>query len=150
MTNLDNPELDGPDRCDVCGKWIGAGKRDKECSCPECPTCEEVGNLACYEGRGHMPKGNRAFHLRDLAEHIGAWEASEGAIAKRLFKDTRCGISFTVSPEDNSVSVCGYAEGSDAELEPVTLEFPFSLSEFSKAVRDVDEDGCKAWEEANK
>jgi hypothetical protein len=30
--------------CQVCGQW------EDDCVCPECPTCGEFGNPACYDG----------------------------------------------------------------------------------------------------
>jgi hypothetical protein len=35
---------EGP--CDVCSRPID------DCVCPECPTCGEVGRLACYDEHG--------------------------------------------------------------------------------------------------
>lgn len=35
------------ERCEVCGY------REGDCICPECPTCGQAGNKACYE-HGHL------------------------------------------------------------------------------------------------
>ena len=137
------PEFDGPDRCEVCAGWIGVGNRKgDDCQCPECPECTEVGNPECYDA-GHMPKLGRAFNLADLAAHLGATRDDAASIARRLYKDTRCGISFYVYECGRWVSVAGYAEGSgDACCEPIEFCFPFDLSEFDKAVERADQEGC--------
>ena len=106
------PEYDGGDHCEVCSGWIGTTRRvtrGDECKCPECPKCGATGDVQCYD-KGHMDKGNRAFNLADLAAHLSANRNTQGSIAKRLFKDTRCGISFYVHPGGHQVSVAGYAE----------------------------------------
>ena len=152
------PELDGPDHCEVCGKWVGAGNRTDECACPECPICTEVGNPDCYRSipfnrpdgkptkirtRPHMDKGNLAFGLEDLADHLGC---NVDGIGKRLFKDTEFGISFWT--DGTLVVISGYAEGSgDATCTPHEFTFPINLTEFNKAVVDADNEGCELFEE---
>jgi len=142
------PEFDGPDYCEVCGKWIGAGVRTEECACPECAVCTEVGDPDCYTGqKPHMEKGNRAFNIADLAQHLGATRDNASSIAKRLFKDTRCGISFYAS-RDGAVSIAGFAEGSgDAYCEPIIFQFPIDLDEFDKGVERADQEGCDLFDE---
>lgn len=91
--------------------------------------------------------------LRDLAllvlgEPLEGREAAE-RIARRLYKDTSCGISFYVPPEQHLVVVAGYAEGTDAECPAYTLCFPFTTEEFWKAVEDADADGCELFEDTH-
>lgn len=137
-------EFDGPDYCLVCGKYVGNGLSDKECACPECPICTEIGNPNCYGS--HIAKGNRAFNLADLAAHLGA--SNVDGIEKRLFKDTICGISFYANRETGEVSVAGYAEGTgDASCVPITFTFPIDLDEFDKAVERADLEGCELFDE---
>tara|TARA_R110000751_G_scaffold130352_2_gene232364 strand:- start:270 stop:776 length:507 start_codon:yes stop_codon:yes gene_type:complete len=135
------PEYDGPDNCLVCQKDISSSA--SECECPECPVCTEVGDPDCY-ANGHMEKGNRAFNLRDLADHLGAHNVD--GIAKRLFKDTECGISFWT--DTIQVLIAGYAEGSgDATCPPHEFGFPIDLDEFDAAVVTADKEGCELFEE---
>ena len=144
------PEYDGGDHCEVCSGWIGTTRRvtrGDECKCPECPECGTTGDVQCYD-KGHMEKGNRAFNLADLAAHVCAHHDTEASIAKRLFKATRCGISFCADPGGHQVSVAGYAEGSgDACCEPIVLGFPIELDAFDKAVERADQEGCDLWDE---
>ena len=144
------PEYDGGDLCDVCSGYIGATRRmpyGDECECPECPVCSEVGDMQCYNS-GHMDKGNRAFNIADLAAHLSAARDTAASIAKRLFKDTECGISFYVYPGGTRVTVAGYADGSgDAYCEPIVMAFPIDLAEFDKAVERADQEGCDLFDE---
>jgi len=137
------------DYCEVCTLPVGNGlSGGNECSCPECPVCTEVGNPECYGT--HIPKGNRAFNLSDLAKHLGANREDEASISKRLFKDTRCGISFHVDQGGPRVSVAGYAEGAgDAYCEPIRLTFPIDLGEFDAAVERADQEGCDLYDESH-
>lgn len=108
--------------------------------------------ITCGSCRDHLglPVVNSIW---DLAEEIGLGLKGEEAelvvrsIAKRLFKDTECGISFSSTCE--GVTVAGYAEGSDAELPGHTLEYPFPPDHFWEAVKVADQEGCEEWERAN-
>lgn len=139
------PEFDGPDHCLVCNKWIGTG--EAQCECPECPECGGIGDPDCYNN-GHLDKGNRAFNLTDLAAHLGATHDTEASIARRLYKDTQCGIGFSVDQDQLGVSIAGYAEGSgDAECESYGFRFPIDLDEFDTAVERADREGCELYDE---
>jgi len=92
-------------------------------------------------------------NLQDLAHEVGAArDASTGAtdeetgksIARRLFKDTDCGISFWHNVD--GVVVTGYCEGSDDYIEGHSLGFPFDTKKFWEAVSQADEDGCNTWD----
>lgn len=50
---------------------------------------------------------------------------------------------------DGGVSVCGYAEGADAECVPIQLLYPFVPKDFWEAVEFADEQGCELFEEWN-
>ncbi len=86
-------------------------------------------------------------NLDDLAHTIGAGHQTEESIAKRLFKDTECGITF--SAHAAGVTVAGFAEGSDAECPPHALDYPFSAEEFEAAITEADTEGCEAFDDAN-
>jgi hypothetical protein len=85
--------------------------------------------------------------LKDLAEHVGASREDAKAIARRLYKDTSCGIGFEEVP--GGVEVAGYAEGSDVELPNHRLLYPFPHEDFDSAVEEADREGCQEWDEAN-
>ena len=88
-------------------------------------------------------------NLNDLAEHVGASSPTRESVARRLFKDTRCGISFYVDDARTYVSVAGYTEGVDATPPPRVLRFPFEEDAFDAAVEAADEDGCALWDETH-
>jgi hypothetical protein len=78
----------------------------------------------------------------DLQAYVGSND-----VARRLFKDTDCGICF--DHDEAGVSVAGYAEGADAECQSIRLEYPFTGIEFDRAVVVADEEGCAMWHEWN-
>lgn len=78
--------------------------------------------------------------ITELAANIGC---EVRAIGKALFKGTECGIVF--DHDADSVMVSGYAEGADAECEPIKLRFPFTMGEFWAAVQEADDEGCEMW-----
>lgn len=95
-------------------------------------------------------------NIRDLAREVGAQrDGSEGetneeiskSIARRLYKDTTCGISFWSDAE--GVVCTGYCEGSDWLIDGHGLNYPFISDEFWAAVKAADADGCKTWDETH-
>jgi hypothetical protein len=85
--------------------------------------------------------------LAELAAEIGVDHPCN--IQRALFKSTRCGIVYNVLDDTAGVSVCGYAEGADAECIPHELRFPFASDVFWNAVEDADTEGCDMWHEWN-
>jgi hypothetical protein len=91
--------------------------------------------------------------LLDLADHVSYGfdrdkddvKVAERMVARSLFKYTSCGISFWV-PDEKTVGVAGYCEGSDIEHETHYLEYPFSVEDFDAAVGRADKDGCETWD----
>jgi len=53
-------------------------------------------------------------------------------IARRLFKDTDCGIGFHA--DEKGVTVAGYCEGSDVECPAHRIDYPFTEEAFDAAV----------------
>ena len=105
--------------------------------------------LANWKARGI--KG--IYNLRDLHKHVGSMsddstdEACKAGIARRLYKDTACGIGFSCT--ERGVTVAGYCEGTDAECAPHVLLFPFKPEEFDAAVQEADADGCALWDDTH-
>ncbi len=91
--------------------------------------------------------------VADLASAVMAGDASEKSIARRLYKDTRCGISFCVVRENAdgylAVSVAGYCEGTERKFEGTTLQFPFWHEEFTAAVEAADAEGVEVWNQTH-
>lgn len=93
-------------------------------------------------------------NIRQLADHVGAGYDKKDAdievasrVARRLYKDTDCGICF--GHTGYSVSVSGYCEGIDAECRSHSLNFPFSQKEFDELVQTADDDGNTMWNETH-
>lgn len=92
-------------------------------------------------------------NIQELAHEVSAArDASVGAtdeetaksIARRLYKDTRCGISFWT--DGATVVVSGYCEGVDVDCQNHELTFPFETEKFWEAVEEADKDGCEMWD----
>ncbi len=83
----------------------------------------------------------------DLCELVQPARNEPKSVARRLYKDTECGISFNAM--EARVFLAGYAEGSDVDLPWYTLEYPFTAERFWGVVKQADQDGCDAWDEAN-
>lgn len=83
----------------------------------------------------------------DLCAEVGsAWE-TEASVAKRLYKDTACGISFLA--DDEGIELAGYAEGANVECPVHRLDYPFTSEKFWAEVEAADQEGCDMWEEWN-
>ena len=87
-----------------------------------------------------------------LHEQVSGWkvEMEDRAIQlmeKMVFKYTDCGCSFDA--DEKGVWVCGYAEGSDAELPMRCLEWGFTMEEFNSALEQADIEGVEEWDRAN-
>jgi hypothetical protein len=101
---------------------------------------------------------NVIWSLKDLAVYVGAENylrpyTTTGAvsgIARRLYKDTDCGITFTYTEKPPSVKVAGFCEGSQGYGIPYTLYFPFTQREWNDAVKSADLDGCDEWHQLNR
>lgn len=86
-------------------------------------------------------------NLEALAEHVGAGRPTDESIARRLYKDTNCGISFWT--DGKRVVVAGYCEGSERECPPHAFEFPFEERAFDEAVEEADNEGCEVWNDTH-
>ena len=86
---------------------------------------------------------------RDLAAHLGVDEGRAGVehIARRLYKDTSCGIVFAAI--EGGVQVGGYCEGFDGELPTHDLLYPFTGDAFDALVAQADREGCDMWDDVH-
>ena len=87
-------------------------------------------------------------NLTELSVYLDV-DARAEAVARRLYKDTECGISFFEDPDKEYVSVSGYTEGVDQPCPAHILHYPFTAPEFDEAVKAADEDGCSLWGETH-
>ena len=86
-------------------------------------------------------------NLKELSEEVCAADDTASSIAKRLYKDTNCGIGFHSDPK--YVLVSGYCEGIDQECESYQIEYPFRADEFWEFVKQADKDGCELWDKTH-
>lgn len=91
--------------------------------------------------------------LEALADFIGANDPTEESLSHRVYKDTCCGawLSIAHNPDGTlwGVKIGSIIEGSDACVEPVELGFPFSQEDWDEAIRSVEEEAERLWNEAN-
>jgi hypothetical protein len=52
-------------------------------------------------------------------------------------------------PRCTGIRIGSIVEGSDAEVGPITLTFPFSNEHLWDAVQEIDKEACLVWDEAN-
>lgn len=119
------------------------------CDCPTCPRCEAVGDPHCYAAHGLIdPKPIKS--VRDLARNCYCWDDEGGwvsaikAVERGVYKYTDCGASAWSI--DDSVSVSGYCEGSDAEHPAHTLTFPFAESDWFAALDQCETESRETWD----
>lgn len=132
--------------CEICGVWAD------DCVCSECPKCGVQGDSKCFKEHG-LPDSNKdkIKNIRELCEHNGAHEeehddaACSARVSRSLYNYTTCGISFYWNTGANYVSVAGYCEGSDGDIPPIVLKFPFTGEAFDEAVEQADNDGEEEW-----
>jgi len=86
-------------------------------------------------------------NIEDLAAHFSAYHDTEASIAKRLYKDTSCGVSAGV--DEKGFWVAGYCEGSDWEHAVHRLPFPFTEEAANEAVEHADKEGCHTWDQTH-
>ena len=84
-------------------------------------------------------------NIQDLKDHFGCEQIT--GIQRSIFKSTECGCIFNETT--TGVSVCGYAEGSDAECEPHRLDYPFNITQFYIELQQADDEGVEMWNEWN-
>ncbi len=84
-------------------------------------------------------------NMRDLKDHFGCDTITR--IQRIIFKSTECGCIFGETV--GGVSVCGYAEGADAECEAHVLDYPFNITEFYVQLEAADQEGCDLFDEWN-
>jgi hypothetical protein len=127
---------------EFCLKWLQAESRNRA-SWRLLPIWEGDVEEPSFPEREQI----MIYNLKDLAEHVESVREDAKSIARRLYKDTSCGIGFEEVP--GGVEVAGYAEGSDVELPNHRLLYPFTPEEFDAVVKVADEEGSQEWDEAN-
>jgi hypothetical protein len=90
--------------------------------------------------------GERMIHdSHELASEVGVDEPSH--ISRAIYKGTACGAWVRLEP--HAVAVGSIVEGSDAEVGPVRLVYPFTAADFWAALDEINAEACALWHEAN-
>jgi hypothetical protein len=109
-----------------------------------------IRGMALISGSGWRRKTKvKIQNIQDLASHLGAAWDTEQSIARRLFKDTRCGVSAGIEADGTGFRVSGYCEGSDWEHPVHVVSFPCTEKQIDDAVSQADEDGCATWNQTH-
>lgn len=96
-----------------------------------------------YEYVSHVKTDTVIKSESDLREYYGIKN-----IEKLVYDNTECGCCYRSTKD--YVAVNGYAEGSgDAECKEHILYFPFTIEEWSNAIKEADDEGCELWHEYN-
>jgi len=72
-----NQNDDGP--CEVCGKATD------DCICPECPVCENIGDITCYENHHGMTRTKAQIDSLSNAEAGWAEQAQAEAESEAAY-----------------------------------------------------------------
>jgi len=83
-------------------------------------------------------------NINELAEQVGT---TEEGLEKAIYKGTSCGA--WIHPVENGVKVGSIVEGSDAEVGPYTLTFPFEMKSFWDTLQNIEDTAEELWQEAN-
>lgn len=81
----------------------------------------------------------------ELAAHVGAEDACEGTVARRVYMDTSCGATVTL--HDGYVLVGTIVEGSDAEFTNDRLVYPFTEEAWAEAIQACEDFADAHWGE---
>ena len=82
-----------------------------------------------------------------IGTHSLTESEAQAAIANAVFKATECGCSFI--SDSAGVSLTGYAEGSNVELNPKVLFWGFTIEEWNETMAEADAEGVEEWHNVN-
>lgn len=90
----------------------------------------------------------------DLFDHVGEeWDpvdvsGSEQRLSRRVYKSTECGAWAKLDGEIG-VRAGSIVEGSDAEVGPETLLYPFTVADWDAMFERIGKEADALWDEAN-
>jgi hypothetical protein len=154
-----------------CGAWISHKPRAERTERPERFEVEVVQSIGrviprqwrrlgkAWQPLAAAPEGIRQFcevdpDTRTLADLRAAVIDLHGADAVRYkssMRDVyRCATTTAASRPVEGITVGSIVEGSDADVGPVFLAYPFTMAQFWSALEDVNAEACALWDEANR
>lgn len=85
-------------------------------------------------------------NFNELCDEVGC-ARSHPALRKAIYKGTDCGAWIKVN--DKSVTLGSIVEGSDAEIGPYTITFPFDATTFWETLNFIDGEAGREWYAVN-
>jgi hypothetical protein len=109
----------------------------------DCGFCCELCEKESQQKKPPLPVIRPLFDLlsHDLGENYETW-------SKRIYKGTDCGAWLRII-DNKTIEVGSIVEGSDVEIEPCSIVWPFTKEEFWFAVQMINDEACLEWEKAN-
>ena len=82
-----------------------------------------------------------------FVEARGFGEETESDVAKTIYKYTECGawIQF----RESGITIGSIVEGSNVDVVPHCLSYPFKLEDFDSALEQIESDADELWIMAN-
>ena len=131
---MSRPDSEQPFDDTVC---YSCGRKLPDTSDPRDPAFDGYCDRDCLLGTTGI---NTVFHLAELYGFDGDIRYAGQYLGKRLFKDTACGVCFSVHKD--------VGEGLDVECPVHSFSFPFHIDDFNAAVRVCDTEANEIWTEA--
>ena len=85
--------------------------------------------------------------IHNIAELAAEYGTTPEHLERAVYKSTECGA--WIEWDDKEVRIGSIVEGSEAEVYPATLSFPFTMQEYEEAVQEIEADADALWREAN-
>lgn len=136
----DSQQLFDDTKCIMCSRKL------TETSDPTDTTFDGYCDQDCVNGKTGI---NSVTQLATIYGFDGEVRDAGKYLKKRLFKETDCGVCFSVHNDMTGVSVSGYVEGVDCECPEHELIFPFHIDDFTAAVKACDDEAeemLQQWE----
>ncbi len=138
MSQPDTEQSYDDTKCYMCGRTL------PDTSDPRDPAFDGYCDQDCVDGKTGI---HTLFKLAELYGFDGEVQNAGKYLEKRLFKDTTCGVCFSVHKDISGVSVSGYVEGLDVECPMHSFPFPFHIDDFKAAVQVCDTEANEIWTE---
>ena len=130
------------DRCYHCGYVFPADWEIEE----DTPQWEGFCCQACMEGYEKREPAHCIMPMQELLTNELGRDDPAGW-SKSIYKGTDCGAWLKVTHD--SVRIGSIVEGSDVEVEPRDLVWPFTAKKFWDAVQSVDDEAKFYWDRDN-
>lgn len=126
-------KLDG-DQCEI-GDWSNDGFCSKDCQYD-------------YED-GFSP--SVIYPITKMFTYLFGehWRFDVEQLSRAVYKGTACGAWVALGEDNRTLQVGSIVEGSEAEVGPEVLSWPFTKEEFWAAVERINEEACDIFDECH-